>query len=58
MNMSKNIYQEPIVPFPLRIEIDLKCEATKEAKKRRQSLNSWVLTAIEERIARDQERAA
>lgn len=56
MNQEKN--QDKVIPLQLRIEPELKVEAVKHAKQSRQSLNSWILSAVEQRISRDQENAA
>lgn len=47
--------------YPLRLDIEMKLKAEKQAKAEHRSLNSWILVAIEERlnkIKQDEEKAA
>lgn len=47
--------------YPLRLDMEMKLKAEKQAKSERRSLNSWILVAIEERLNKakqEEEQAA
>jgi len=47
-----------IRPIPVRLHPKFRAKIESECRKNRWSLNTWLVVAAEEKIARDQEKAA